>query len=59
VRKLASYLRRSPATATLEELRCFQLHLVDQGTSPVTLNATITGPKFFFEITLGVHALSA
>ena len=53
VRKLASYLGRSPDTATLEELRCFQLHLVDQGTSPVTLNATITGLKFFFEITLG------
>ena len=53
VRKLARYLGRSPDTATLEELRCFQLHLVDQGTSPVTLNATITGLKFFFEITLG------
>jgi len=53
VRKLASYLGRSPDTATLEELRCFQLHLVDQGTSPVTLNATITGLKFFFEVTLG------
>ena len=37
VRKLAAYLKRSPATATVEELRRFQLHLVDQGTSPVTL----------------------
>jgi integrase/recombinase XerD len=29
------------------------LHLVDQGTSSITLNATITGLKFFFDITLG------
>ena len=34
VRKLAGYLRRPPDTATVEELRNFQLHLVDQGTSP-------------------------
>lgn len=52
VRKLAAYLLRSPDTATVEELRRFQLHLVDQGTSPLTLNATLTGLKFFFDITL-------
>ena len=40
VRKLAVFLERSPDTATAEELRRFQLHLVDQGTSPITLNAT-------------------
>ena len=33
-------------------MRNYQLHLVDQGTSPVTLNATITGLKFFFDVTL-------
>ena len=52
-RKLAAFLHRSPDTATEEELRRFQLHLVDQGTSPVTLNATLTGLKFFFDVTLG------
>ncbi len=52
VRRLAGYLRRAPDTATIEELRNFQLHLVDQGTSPITLNATITGLKFFFDVTL-------
>ena len=30
-----------------------QLHVVDRGTSPVTLNAAITGLKFFFDVTLG------
>lgn len=53
VRKLASFLGRSPHTATAEDLRRFQLHLVDTGTGPVTINATITGLKFFFDITLG------
>lgn len=52
VRKLAGYLRRPPDTATVEDLRIFQLHLVDRGTSPITLNATITGLKFFFDVTL-------
>jgi len=52
VRRLAGYLRRPPDTATVEDLRNFQLHLVDRGTSPITLNATITGLKFFFGVTL-------
>ena len=52
VRQLAVYLGRSPDTATVEDLRNYQLHLVDQGTSPITLNATITGLKFFFDVTL-------
>ena len=59
VRKLAGFLGRSPDTATVEDLRRFQLHLVDSGTSPITLNATINGLKFFFEITLGRGELMA
>jgi len=52
VKKLAQYLHHSPDTATAEELRCFQLHLVELGTSSITLNATITGLTFFFEVTV-------
>ena len=59
VRKLAAFLGRSPDTATVEQLRSFQLHLVDAGTGPVTINATITGLKFFFDITLGRPELMA
>jgi integrase/recombinase XerD len=59
VRKLAAFLGRSPDTATAEELRRFQLHLVDAGTGPVTINATITGLKFFFDVTLGQPELMA
>jgi site-specific recombinase XerD len=59
VRKLADFLGRSPATATVEGLRDFQLYLVDAGTGPVTINATITGLKFFFGTTLGRPELMA
>jgi len=59
VRKLAVFLGRSPDTATAEDLRRFQLHLVDHGTSPITLNATITGLKFFFDVTLNHGELMA
>ena len=52
VRRLAAFLQHSPDTATAEDLRLFQLHLVDQRVSPITLNATLTGLKFFFAITL-------
>ncbi len=53
VRKFSTFLGRSPHTATADDLRRFQLHLVDSGTGPVTINATITGLKFFFDVTLG------
>lgn len=53
VRKLAAFTKKSSDTATsAEDLRRFQLHLVDAGTSPVSLNAAITGLTFFFDITL-------
>lgn len=59
VTKLAAFLKRSPDTATEEDLRRFQLYLVDQGTSPITINATIVGLKFFFDVTLGRGELMA
>lgn len=59
VKKLAVFLNRSPDTATVEDLRRFQLYLVDQGTSPITINATISGLKFFFDVTLGRSELMA
>ena len=59
VRKLTVYLNRPPDTATVEDQRNFQLHLVDSGTSPITLNATLSGLKFFFDITLGRVELMA
>jgi site-specific recombinase XerD len=59
VRQLTVFLGRSPDIATIEDLRRYQLHLVDHGTSPVSLNAAITGLKFFFEVTLDRAELMA
>lgn len=50
VRQSGVYLHRSLDTAGLKDLRRYQLHLVDQSISPVSLNATITGLPFFFEL---------
>ena len=52
VEKLTMYLKRSPATASAEDLRRFQLQLVERGVSSITLNATITALRFFFVTTL-------
>ena len=52
VKNLTRYLGRSPDTATAEDLRKYQLHLVDQGVSRITLNANLTALKFFFVTTL-------
>ena len=53
VKKLADYLGHSPHTAPAEDLRRFQLHLTDTGTSRITINTTITALRFFFEVTVG------
>jgi len=52
VREFARFLGRSPDTATVEDLRRYQLYMVDHGTSAVSLNHAITGLKFFFTVTL-------
>jgi integrase/recombinase XerD len=59
VRRFAEYLGRKPDTATVEDLRRYQLHLVDAGTSPISLNAAISGLKFFCEVTLRQPELMA
>ena len=59
VSRFAAYLHRSPDSATVQDLRNFQLHLVDTGTSAATLNATLTGLRFFFDITVGREEIMA
>jgi integrase len=53
VKKLADYMGHSPHTATAEDLRKFQLHLTEIGTSRITINTTITALRFFFDVTVG------
>ena len=52
VKNFTRFFGQSPDAATAEDLRRYQLHLVQQGISSGTLNATLTGLRFFFEITL-------
>jgi site-specific recombinase XerD len=52
VRNFTKYLGRSPDSASVEDLRNYQLHLIDHGISPALLNAAISGLKFFFDVTL-------
>ena len=49
---LTCFLGRSPDTASPEDLRRYQLHLVKTGTSSIMLNHTITALRFFFGATL-------
>jgi hypothetical protein len=57
--KLAGFIGKSPDTASAKDLRRIQLHMVDSGASPITLNATIGGLNFFFSITLGREEVMA
>jgi len=57
--RLTRFLGRSPDTASTEDLRDFQLHLVDAGVTPTSLNNLITGLKFFYGTTLGTPAVMA
>ncbi len=41
VRQFTVFLGRLPDTATVEDLRRYQLHLVDRGVSPISVNAAI------------------
>jgi integrase/recombinase XerD len=52
VKTLASFLGRSPDTATAEDLRLFQLHLNATHVRPPTINNTVTALRFFFSVTL-------
>ena len=52
VRRFATFLGRSPDTATSDDLRRFQLHLAQQPISPGSINAAIAALRFFFTVTL-------
>jgi integrase/recombinase XerD len=50
--RFAAFLKRSPETATFEDIRRFQLHLADAGVSICTRNCIMTGLRFLFRVTL-------
>ena len=49
---LGEYLGHSPHTATSEDLRRYQLHMVDSGLASGNINSNLSGLRFFFEVTL-------
>lgn len=49
---LGEFLGRSPHTATAEDLRSYQLHMVNCGKGSSNINAQLSGLRFFFEVTL-------
>jgi integrase/recombinase XerD len=53
VKNFATYLGRSPDTASSEDVRRYQLHLTASGVGVPTINQTISTLRFFFKVTLG------
>src|SRR5215469_12685269 len=51
-KRFAAFLKRSPDTATLEDIRLFQLHLAETGMSIGNRNRIMTGVRFLFRVTL-------
>ena len=51
-KRFARFLKRSPETATFEDIRRFQLHLAETGVSICTRNVIMTGLRFLFRVTL-------
>ena len=51
-KRFAAVLKRSPDTATLEDIRQFQLHLAETGMSIGNRNRIMTGVRFLFRVTL-------
>jgi len=58
-RRFAAFLKASPDTATADDVRRFQLHLVEAGLSIPNRNRIMTGVKFLFRVTLRRHDLAA
>jgi integrase/recombinase XerD len=52
VRAFAAFMRRSPDTATAEDLRRFQLHQRQSGMQPPSINNSVSALRFFFTVTL-------
>ena len=51
-KRFAAFVKQSPDTATLEDIRRFQLHLAETGASICNRNRIMTGLRFLFRVTL-------
>lgn len=50
--RFATFLRRSPDTATAEEVRRFQIEQLDSGVPVPTMNSIVSALRFFFVYTI-------
>jgi site-specific recombinase XerD len=57
--RFAAFLDRSPETATADDIRRFQLFLIESGASICNRNRIMTGVRFLFRVTLRRHDLAA
>ncbi len=57
--RFAAFLKRSPDTAAADDVRRFQLHLIESGASICNRNRIMTGVRFLFRVTLRRHDLAA
>src|SRR6267378_2830571 len=51
-KRFAAFLKWSPDTAAPEDIRLFQLHLAETGTSICNRNRIMTGVRFLLRVTL-------
>src|SRR5476651_141877 len=51
-KRFAAFVKRSPDTATAEDIRRFQLHLAETGVSTCNRNRIMTGLRFLLRVTL-------
>lgn len=58
-KRFAAFLDRSPETATADDIRRFQLFLIESGASICNRNRIMTGVRFLFRVTLRRHDLAA
>lgn len=52
VKTFSTFLGRSPATATGEDLRRYQVQQSQEGVTPAAMNSAVAALRFFFRITL-------
>src|SRR5499433_292303 len=54
-KRFAAWLKHSPDTATPDEVRQFQLYLIESGMSICNRNRIMTGVRFLYRVTLRRH----
>jgi site-specific recombinase XerD len=55
----AAYIKRSPDTATPDDVRLFQMSLIERGLSIQNRNRIMTGLRFLLKVTMRRHDLAA